>query len=84
MISKIFPEVHKLIEDIKQYSPPLEAEYFDKFIVIKPIALIAAELAESTEYNVLTKFGFISHNYKSEYWAEFKKQINNYKYEDRN
>jgi hypothetical protein len=41
----------------------------------KQCALIAAEEAEKSEYNVLIKFGFVTENYKSDYWQEVKYEI---------
>jgi len=38
-------------------------------------ALIAVEEAEKSEYNVLTKFGFVTENYKSDYWQLVKDEI---------
>jgi hypothetical protein len=38
-------------------------------------ALIAVDEAEKSEYNVLKKFGFVTENYKSDYWQEVKKEI---------
>jgi hypothetical protein len=35
-------------------------------------ALIAADEAEKAEYNVLTKFGFVTEKYTSDYWKEVK------------
>jgi hypothetical protein len=41
----------------------------------KQCALIAVEEAEKSEYNVLIKFGFVTENYKSDYWQEVKQEI---------
>jgi hypothetical protein len=41
----------------------------------KKCALIAVEEAEKSEYNVLIKFGFVTENYKSDYWQEVKQEI---------
>jgi hypothetical protein len=44
----------------------------------KQCALIAVDEAEKSEYNVLKKFGFVTENYKSDYWQEVKIEIENY------
>ena len=41
----------------------------------KKASLIAVEEAEKSEYNVLTKFGFVTENYKSDYWQLVKDEI---------
>jgi hypothetical protein len=41
----------------------------------KQCALIAIDEAESSEYNVLTKFGLVTENYTSVYWQEVKSEI---------
>ncbi len=41
----------------------------------KQCALIAVDEAEKSEYNVLTKFGFVSQKYTSKYWEEVKQEI---------
>jgi hypothetical protein len=43
--------------------------------IAKQCALIAVEEAEKSEYNVLIKFGFVTENYKSDYWQEVKQEI---------
>jgi hypothetical protein len=43
--------------------------------ITKQCALIAVEEAEKSEYNVLIKFGFVTENYKSDYWQEVKNEI---------
>jgi hypothetical protein len=43
--------------------------------IAKQCALIAANDSEKLEYNVLKKFGFVTENYKSDYWQEVKKEI---------
>jgi hypothetical protein len=64
--------VEKFIEDL----PPL-ANQNGKLIVetAKQCAIICVEEAEKSEYNVLTKFGFVSDNYTSDYWQQVKEEI---------
>jgi len=38
-------------------------------------ALIAVYEAEKSEYNVLIKFGFVTKNYKSDYWQQVKQEL---------
>jgi hypothetical protein len=45
------------------------------FKLCKQCALIAMEEAEKSEYNVLTKFGFVAPNYTSDYWQSVKSEI---------
>ena len=42
---------------------------------VKQCALIAVDEAEKSEYNVLVKFGFVTENYKSDYWQLVKDEI---------
>ena len=42
---------------------------------VKQCCLIAVEEAEKSEYNVLTKFGFVTENYTSDYWQLVKDEI---------
>ncbi len=42
---------------------------------VKQCALIAVEEAEKSEYNVLTKFRFVTENYTSDYWQLVKDEI---------
>lgn len=41
----------------------------------KKASLIAVEEAEKSEYNVLTKFGFVTEKYTSDYWQLVKDEI---------
>lgn len=57
-------------------------ELVDKFIetngnsfFAKQCALIAADEGEKYEKNVLVKFKLMPEDYKSDYWAEVKKEI---------
>ena len=43
--------------------------------IAKQCAKIAVEEAEKSEYNVLTKFGFVTENYTSDYWQLVKDGI---------
>jgi hypothetical protein len=43
----------------------------------KKCALIAVDESEKSEYNVLIKFGFVTENYKSDYWQQVKTEIEN-------
>lgn len=48
-----------------------------QFEEAKQCALINVEEVEKSEYNVLTKFGFVTENYTSDYWQEVKQEIEN-------
>jgi hypothetical protein len=52
-----------------------EFEGIENQIAIKS-SLIAVDEAEKSEYNVLIKFGFVTKNYKSDYWQEVKNELN--------
>jgi len=49
--------------------------YLDDIQNHKEGALIAVDEAEKAEYNVLTKFGFVTEKYTSDYWREVKNEI---------
>jgi len=57
---------HKRFKDLAIHSRLFHA---------KQCALIAVEEAEKSEYNVLSKFGFVTENYKSDYWQQVKEEI---------
>lgn len=44
-------------------------------MLAKQSALIAVDEAEKSENNVLTKFGFVTQNYTSDYWKLVKDEI---------
>lgn len=61
-----------LIRGADRYSYNLED--MNNFIA-KQCAFIAAEEGEKYEKNVLVKFKLMPEEYKSDYWAEVKKEI---------
>lgn len=57
-------------------------ELLDKFIQVngnsffaKECVLIAIKEAEKSEYNVLTKFGFVTEKYTSDYWRQVENEL---------
>lgn len=56
-------------DDKEDYNPAMAWER------AKQCALIAVDEAEKSEYNVLTKFGFVTENYTSDYWQQVKSEI---------
>lgn len=46
-----------------------------RYIAAIKCAIKSVEEAEKSEYNVLVKFGFVTENYKSDYWQQVKNEL---------
>jgi len=68
LVQKYLPEVR----GADRYNYNLEDM---NVFIAKQCAKIAVEEAEKSEYNVLTKFGFVTENYTSDYWQLVKDEI---------
>jgi len=64
-------EIYQKFVDIS-YNHSLNYE-----IIALQSALIAVDIAEKSEYEVLTKFGIVSKNYTSTYWEFVKNELEN-------